>query len=114
MIFELVSKPTAETEVKLGKVASSARKDTVIEGSYYYLSDSAHAVDQVICRTALSAGSIGEEGGAGDGNFDAPSFKEELSVCAADAWEALSVVHDVVGGAVEARAVVGVEPVAGS
>lgn len=88
-----------------GEAAVGASDDRV-------LLDHAQSACQFVALLAGCAGSVGLEGGALRLHIDAGALEEKLPAVAVDGLDALSFLHLVPSGAVEARSVVGVVEIA--
>ena len=111
MILEGISSIATETKVKLAEEASPAWLDTVIKSTDRLLNNCTNAVDWFVPRSAVGAGPIGKESFADYRNIYAFASIKELSRGTVEVGNTLTILHFVVGGTVEALAVVGVVPV---
>jgi hypothetical protein len=112
MVLQLVPETAAEAVVQLSVETGTAREHTVIE-SHVHNSQSADSIFQRVSWGAARARTIAQESEASQSYFHTSTLEKELSARTVDCLDALPVgILPVVVGAVVARAVVGVVPIA--
>lgn len=111
-VSELEAEFAAEAEVRVLLEASGAGVFANVYEVGGLDDEGADSVDEGVPRSTAGAHSLGSEGHTKDVDVHASSVGVELSAGAVDFRQTVSVAHHEVSRAVEAGAIVGVEPIA--